>query len=531
MRSPLPALIPVLVALAACGSCGEDEAPSAPEEHEDELDRRPAPPPEGLGYVLRLRGGAAALEAVGAALEAPPLRRMLEATPLGSPGEHAPFPPAVLERRSGDVLAASVIDGRGEEAWVVAVEADLGDLGPGEALARRPGGPRGARWLGPGRTALEADGWVVASERPEVLEAALPFLLFTVAAEEAEAGVHARFPEDLAGGPLRAFVDRAAAQQARQARAAIAAERARHAEAPPFGDPEPLVAWLEAEARGLAAYLPDLGAGRASLLAEGGALRLAVRFEVREGSPLAGALAEVEPADPGFGALPAGVAWAWFRAAPGEPGWAALLEEVGGARLAEEERAALGALGAATRGAPAIALGATEAGPFGRVGARGLPAEAAPWNAALGAPWLRTLFGAALGCERPALRLAGAPPEARICEGGEGRLLRIDEGALILAPPAHPALDATSPRLGAHPDVARLLPGPSLAAAYLDPGRVAAAGRLVALSPFGEPPGALRPPAPSVLRLAEEDGALLLELRVAPHGAAQLAGAALAAGE
>ena len=79
--------------------------------------------------------------------------------------------------------------------------------------------------------------------------------------------------------------------------------------------------------------------------------------------------------------------------------------------------------------------------------------------------------------------------------------------------------------------MARLLPGPSLAAAYLDPGRVAAAGRLVALSPFGEPPGALRPPAPSVLRLAEEDGALLLELRVAPHGAAQLAGAALAAGE
>jgi hypothetical protein len=379
-----------------------------------------------------------------------------------------------------------------------------------------------------------------------------------------------RFPDGFAGRGLRAIGTAAVERWSTGARESARAERARHEEAPAFGDPEALVAIAEERARGWLAYLPDVGEMRA--VAQPSPVGLVVRLDadVTEGSPLARALdAQRAIAPEAMLALPDGVAAAWITGGsePREPSLLrSAIERLGGDRLDDGARSRLAAAEDTideTRTTVA-AIGASDGTAWLAIATMG-PLDPEPLREALGAGFVRDVAGALLGCDGPlgpstfrddaAARLASlcARPGARSAGAAElvpaaPELVSASaEGAAAIAitRDTRPGRAADAGRIGdvvAHtaqrlaggsapgdagssPDLARTvraLDDEALAAGLLVPSRVFAAASL--LPAFARAADQTGRPAPIGWSLSRTDGGLGVTIVATRDALADLAG-------
>lgn len=500
--SRLPVLALSLTLLAAC-QCGADEvtAPSVPA-----LDDSPAPPPQGLLAEACVK--LAEADALREALEVPALQAALPANASEALAQLLDVPPPRAIRDAIDPrseLCVAQVDG----GSAMAVRQSGLSAGP---EAER--GPRGGFWSG---GALVLGDILVVGESREVIEALAPYLALTLMPTEREPVFVARVADGVLADAGRLMLESALEDMDESAESAIAAERARHDDAPAFGDPEVARRIGMERLRHFLAYLPDLGEVRVSLEARAGALRVRANADVTPGSPLAMTLAQTPERVPAFGALPATTALAYFRAgdAPGERGVIEALLEVGGARIEPDEARALLAVSDALGDAPReVALGVSGDAPWLRF--TGTTPDSATLDAALGAPFTRSVIDALFGCEglsRGWQRGRLACPDAPALSRTDAQVL-VARGAPELTP-----LAADAPHAG------RILSGLSSAifAVYVEPSRVPAALSLFDLPGAPTGPAPTEEPAPVVLVVHSNDQQLAVDLDFAPHSPMRIA--------
>lgn len=559
--SKLPVgLAAVLLFLSGCSGCEGPTEPSAPAV--PEVDRSPAPLPEGASALLHVGGGTTTLEELRQSVTSPLLRALVPPTPAEALTRAFPeLEPVASHVADGSPLVLVAL-GDGQDAKrVIAARVsreDSAELPLGVGVVVTAGGPRGGLWVAgePGADetaiALLDDVLVVGPDRQSV-EAAAGYLAFTALAEEVPDGLELTLvPGTLAGSGRRAadrWVDETSRNSLRSARA----ERARHDSEPTFGDPEAVVERLSSSAGDWAAYLPDLGEAHITASTTPLGLELHGRVVVTPGSPLAEALGEARVGEPfGLTALPEGTALAWGvregSAVPSVEAWLAMA----GDRVDEPERAALTAaaqalsgttassdtLGDGSAGGNIIAFGADGASPWLLHATRGgATIDEAVLLAAARVGWLMTLGATALGCEEPGRSAFGGAAPARqlpLCATG-GPVLHVvqGEGARVVAvadADADAALALTRALEGGRggvttdPDAARAMAALGdqvITAGLLEPTRLLPALSLFALPPVRAAARSLESrttSAPTVWAISRGEGVLELRIIVTPGG-------------
>ncbi len=556
MRTLSPSLAPlcllVVATLAACGgSCDDAAGPAA---------ARPEPP-EGLLAEVSITGTDALLRGLAEQSRSESVRSILPRTAQDLADRLARVPPAAIERAApGASLFYLLVDRDGAARAALAIELTPGiELGPAVPLV--DGGPHGSTFLfrRPGAdepAQVRSGDTIVWVERTADLEALLPYAVASLRAEGPPA-VSVRVPDGVAGGPLRSALDARLESFVTSSRASLAAERARHDTGPALGDPEVALDRLAGAARALLAFLPDVGEVAATITAPPGGTDLDATIAVRDGSPLARAIA-AQPVGPAFGlaALPPSTALALSSRRPeaGPPSALPLLRAVGGERIDAASDAALDAVEAELAepaGTPSIvAMGGSVRGgwiAYGREAGDALR-DREVLRRLVGVPYVAGVVGAAVGCEGAAtpgeftafgpLDVApvcerAAPPYPMLQWSREGGALAFgltDQADPRAAP--HPAprelaqglAGHTEGLLGADPDGARALEAASgdvLFAGVVAPSRIFASLALFdspvlrrVAAAFTAPPF----PAPTVVALGPADGGLRLRVRVAPRG-------------
>ncbi len=426
-------------------------------------------------------------------------------------GHLLPFPPGVVLRPDAPVVLAAVGDPAAPE-WAVAFFGQVQ-----AASTTTAGGPRGSRLVG-SAGAVDGDRIVLAS-RAEVLATTFPWLAYDALSRRRPRGWHAELRPralSLLRGEAAALVRRWRARALRE----IAEERQRRPE-PPLLDPEALVAWSSRQASAVLGVLGDGGGLHAHLLeGEGDGMRLHVELTPRAGTRLARRLAAeaaeaVAPVP--LGALPAGTAFAWWRARP-ESSWSELFLDAAGERL-EPERAA--ALRRRSASPPSLVLAAGEA-PGAWALAGGAGPTPAGLDAALGARVTRDLLGAALGCERADTELSGG--RARLCGGAPSLFASERDGRWTVALAREPLRVRWARRgpgtLGADPRAALGLPEEASGVLFLDPARLVGGLRRLLV---GTPALSPRRSAPAVVSWRRLEDRVAVDLFLAPGALAELA--------
>lgn len=345
------------------------------------------------------------------------------------------------------------------------------------------GGPAGSRFVAGRPTdgavlALSGDVLVVADDLA-TLEQTLPHLAQVAMPIRAPDGLTVELRRRALEGPMRRRLDEGLESAAEQAIAGARAERARHVEAPAFGEPEQIVFALRDRLRRLVAYLPDLDGVTLRIAAGAGGVRFVADGSVVANSPLARALDALRPGPPfGLARLPAGTAVAFAtRRAPDEAPWAEVLAPIAGGALVGQARtdfeAAL-ARGDAMRGdASVVAIGAHDDGPFLLVGFEPgrTPLTDVAVRDVVALPYVTAALGRVVGCDPITLRslargrsplCAGqlAVPELTFATGPSASdvVVAIRPAG---APAAHAAtqgfVGAQGPKLFDNPDAARAL--------------------------------------------------------------------------
>lgn len=548
LSSKISAIAILLTLLAGCDGCGS--AIEAPAATAPTLDRSPAPLPEDASAVLRLGGGSSSLLELRRSVTNPLLRALVPPTPrealtraypeLESFASHVP---------DGAPLVALILGNSDDAKRVIAarVTREANEALPlGVGVEVQEGGPRGGLWVvdAPGldetAIALLDDVLVVGPDRQSV-ESAAPYLAFTALAEEVADGLSMSIPEGALAGSGRRAADRWLDETSRNGMRGVRAERARHDEAPTFGDPEAVVERLSSGAGTLAALLPDLGEAQLTLAVTPLGLELRGQASVTAGSPLARELSDITVGD-GFGlaALPPGAALAWSTrsqsSAPGIETWLA----IAGDRVDAPERAALTAAAEALAGSDRdtlMAFGANGSSPwFVHATVADGSFDEEPVAAAVSVPWLATMGATALSCEEPGRRSFAGEPGTRalpLC-AGSGPLLhlirRSNARVLAIADADSPEGTALADALasGRHspgdPDTARALAAlgdQTIAAGLLEPSRLLPALALFALPPIRAAARANERAgnaAPTVWAISRGEGVLELRVIVTPGG-------------
>lgn len=492
-RSPNVALLFGLLALG----CGARDATVAPIPS--------TPRPEDVVLELSIDDAESALlpvrDAVGeasAALVPSSARAIADAL--------VPLPPLLRDAiEEGPLRAVAFL--RGEELVFVVAVRTRAEL---EHLASEGPLP-GTRWIEGESAATYGRFVVVASERRDV-ERAMAYLV-TEASARTTSGLRLELTGPAVPALLRAFGEDWVRERAEGARASIEEERARHAEAPPFGDPEALSSLVTELAMDGLSFLPDVASATLTLDRTAAGPELLVRLALRPGSPLhrttsemeSGALSEL------LSALPAGTAIAAASAAGDEArrsrseAFVARFAALGGDRLGPSERSSLSAMLTrwdAMRGDRAVMAIAEAEGRPAYFFASDVGSEeeavrdapiALPWSPEL--PYARGLTELLVGCSplpprSPSLGLTEGSAIVPLCADPENAAYTVARSdrwitaAIARAANGSPAGDllevlsteATASGLGADPDVMRLLErhgGPRLAALLVYPDRLA----------------------------------------------------------
>ncbi|UJR84719.1 hypothetical protein [Sandaracinus amylolyticus] len=532
--------VAVALVIAGC-TCGRAE-PAVPPEAE--LDRSPAPLPEGWLYEVAIDGDAA-------------LARIREVLPEGQ--ARALFPSRVVD------LADQMVGTTTAQRAAITEDSPLrcialgGRSGPVGACALRvradaglegtPGAPRGASWVEAGEraAAIAGDVLVIAGDR-STLEQALPWLAFTAMPEDPPRVARLRAAEHVAG-TLRADLDRFVAEHAREARETVAAERSAHAEAPALGEPEAVISWLEAALAERLALLPDLGGITVELDVDASGLVIDARAEVRPETPLARRIegAGTSPVR-GLRELPEGtvLAWASVEDEASREGASGAISErlaaIGGERLDARARTtvdtALAAWADVRGDATVAAIGLDAEGAWAAIATRSphVP-PIVPFRDALAIDWADAALATPLGCERIDPRDTDFDDAITLCDGAHlARGAHDGASSLVIA---QGTLDQARERarslaeriateraaIGASPDVERVMgardPEGTFFVGYLVPSAIPTLiGRLapslrdrVATSARG---------AAFVVRAVREDGAVRLEARASRDAIADL---------
>jgi hypothetical protein len=442
-------------------------------------------------------------------------------------GEHAALVPASARGLAGGLvelpesleeavldgpIRVALLEGAGGLEIVLAVRA-----APRLPHLERGGPAPGILWVegeaAAHRRAPDGTGRLVLGRDRRSVERAAAYLL-TTAEDRAAPELSLEVVDDRGATRLRQALDDWLDARERDGRLAIAAERRRHAEAPPFGEPEAALEIVTDLGHRLAALLPDVAHASATLRSSPAGPELSVRLAVRAGSPseaLVAGLGEAELATL-VSALPAGttlaLASASDRAGRQEhSAWIAdALTRLGGDRRGPSEADALSrALSAwdeARFDAAVHALAEVEGHPalvFASAGEGAVGTGPVPLPFAA-APYLTTVLGALVGCPLVApaeltldARAAeSAAAEAALCPsayvGVERRPAAVVAaiGAPGLAAGVAAAIGGTS----SDPDRARLLmrhAGPRLLLLLLAPERAPLLARALTGAPTPMP--------------------------------------------
>ncbi|MCB9615617.1 MAG: hypothetical protein H6722_24560 [Sandaracinus sp.] len=416
----------VLLVLASLLACGDD-APT--------VDRTPGVAPTDTRFELRVVGGDRTLRGLAEPF-GPEVDGLFATTVLDVIERALALPAPVRERVRGDgELRVLATDGADGLDFAFAVPFDARGFETLEA-----GGPRGT-WRPGGAANLalvpatpDSSATLVAATTAEALTEALPYLAFA-RFEPLPAGLHVRFPGRRFAEDLRPVLARSAREQLQRARQSLAAERARRDEAPPLGDPEVVLARVEAFVDRLVGHVSDLGPTELTFTHDATGVHLRLRSTL-EDSPTRDALAAWSASPLDATQVPQGSALA--IAVPSIE-LAPLVEAMAGERLDADARESLASFARAwPEGARTVALGRSEAGRFVRARAVDAPGDevVAPL---VEAPFVRAW----------AERLADGAP------------LRLHSRELALG-------DAPTSSLADDPDLARLWRGPARFALYAD---------------------------------------------------------------
>jgi hypothetical protein len=524
---------PLALAIFACAlACSSGRAPTPPPS-ERAVDRTPAERPEGVLAELAMNGGDGTLAALVARLPAGPLRGALP-TDLATLLDALVAVPGPIAERVDPASPLRVVIARVGTETRAAIALRLRE--PVPVSEHEEGGPRGAARVG--ASAAVDDRVAVVADDPAMLDLVYGYLAYrALDAEVPDGAVRCEIAAAAMATVVRSALERTVEERRASWGAAIAAERARHATPPAFGDPEALVTLASDAARARLAYLPDLGDAHLVLAPSASGLALTLDAPVTVGSPLANALAEHVPvaralvtAAPDDSALviASGTSHAAIARDAGEA--SAAVASLGGERLGPHERDALDraaiALAAARGPESALAIGASDDGAFVSLVTTGAPDDASvptPWGR--DAPFATALVSALAGCD-------AAPPRTSaegvaIC--GASRLVSHAEAGALTAVAARNARERETElraRLAApsvaSPDLARDLDalfGTPTLVMLLRPLRL-----LPLLASFGGPSGRSLPRGDGalVLGLAHETGTLRVSLRASTAALADL---------
>ncbi|AKF02882.1 hypothetical protein DB32_000030 [Sandaracinus amylolyticus] len=524
-----------MVLTSMLGACTCDEPAVAPR---PELDRSPAPMPEGWRYELAI-GGDATLARIREVLPESHLRAL--------------FPSRIVD------LADQIVGTTTAQRAVIADDSPLRCIALGEttqvacalriradaALESTPGASRGASWIESGEraAAVAGDVLVIAHDRA-TLEQALPWLAFTAMPAEPPHGVRLRAAEHVAA-TLRRELDAFVADHAREARERVTAERGAHADAPVLGEPEAVIAGIEAALAERIALLPDVGAVTLELDADASGIVIDARAEVRPETPLARRIAGAGSAPVrGLRELPEGTVLAWASVedeASREGASAAISErlaQIGGARIDARARTtvdtALAAWADVRGDATVAAVGLDTEGAWGAIATRSphVP-PIVPFRDALAIDWADATLAMPLGCERieprdtdfdDAVTLCDTAHLARGAHDGASSLVIAQgtlEGTRERARSLAERIATERPGIGASPDVERVMgardPEGTFFVGYLVPSAIPSLVARLAPSLRQRPPAARRGAA-WVVRAVREDGEVRVEAR-APRDA------------
>lgn len=558
-RSALLGLI-LLVLLPGCDGCGGARGRDA-----GAASTSSAPPPPPEGYV-----GEVGVDDLGALLTAlrsqasPEVGRLLFPESTAAVVEQFGALPEPLRAhlpanaRMRSIIVKSGEDIRGALAVRITRNADpVRPLGPEIALV--DGAPHGAKWVmgapaqGAPAIALLDDVLLVGDDRA-VLEAVTPYLVRVALRADVGDGVRMRTAPGALGGPLRATLDQLISRQAEQGAAAARAERARHDEAPAFGEPEQAVTMMRDDARRLLAYLPDAGevVGALRVLPHG--IDLDVRIAVQPGSPLAREVAAVEVSVPfAVAGLPRSIAIARASTHPQDERALDGIVRLAGNRLSDADRAKLEAAETALRAASGPAhvsgIGGSREGAYVLYGGRprGPALDVEALRGGLTLPFVGGLVGVVVGCENVTLGALrddapsplcrrSAPPYPQIELARGDALLTLALSSVQASGSSHPAVRtfvasagrAASGTLGESPDVARALSALGehvvTAIVIVPTNIVPSLGlfdvpvlRRIAMAPPGD-----ETIAPTFIAATREADGVHLRVIVTPHGADQL---------
>ncbi len=419
--------------------------------------------------------------------------------------------PSGIDPRVDSPVVVAVLGDLADPQWAAVFHADLADVTLTE------GGPRGTQLAAP-TVAVDGERVVAASSR-DVLRRVYGWLAYgdlpqvrtgwRVELGSAAVASVSRHGEEL----LRRWRGRALQD--------IAEERAGHG-APPLAEPEAVVDWLSRRVSTTLALLDDVQAITAVLASAHDGAHLHVELVARRGTDLERALVADTPGEVPLVALPASTTFGWWRARPSSVSWAELFVGAAGPRL--EPGLAADLTGAwASEPEPILALGEGPQGPWALAG------SPTPWvpalEAALGSRFAQALLGAALGCERADTRLRNG--RAALCGGANLWLKEGNDGWMLAVAQSAPQVrwgGRGAGTLGSHPIAAPLLPDRASGVLYFDSARLPGALRLLSGLPGGARETAHE--VPVVMSWRPGVGTLVVDLRMAPHAAEQVAASA-----
>jgi hypothetical protein len=417
-----------------------------------------------------------------------------------------PLPPSLRDAIEEGPLRAVAFE-RGEDLTFVVAVRTRGALEHLDEEGPLPG----TRWVEGESAATYERFLVVASERRDV-ERAMGYLV-TEASARTSPGLRVELVGPAVPTLLRAFGEDWVRERAAEAHDAIETERARHGEAPAFGDPEALATLVSGLAMDALAFLPDVAGATLTLDRTAAGPELLVSLALSAGSPAArsassiegGELTELLAALPPHTAIAAAsVAGAEARRSRSEA-FSERFATLGGERLGPDERAELLTILTgwdAMRGDRAVmAVSEAEGRPAyffaSDAASRGDEATLAapialPWSTEL--PYARALTELMVGCSAlppraPSLGLSDGSAMVPLCADPENAAYTVARSdhwmtaAIARATNGSPAgdlldvLGGEGSGLGADPDVMRLLSshaGPKLGAVLIFPDRLAA---------------------------------------------------------
>ena len=560
LRTPVLFLTLVLALTAGCGSCGRSAS------RDGGAANAAAPvvaPPAGLTAEVGVDDLGALLAALRLQTSPEVARMLFPDNAVAVVEQRAPIPEALRPHIPANArmrgLMVKIGDGM-HEIFAVRVTRNADAAHPlGAEIALVDGAPHGAKWVmaapATGAPAIALlDDVLVIGDDTTVLETALPYLVNVAMRADVGPGMRMRMAPGALGGPLRAVLDNAISAQSESAIAAAREERARHEEAPAFGEPEQVVTMARDDARRLLAYLPDAGEVIGTLRVLPHGIDFDLRVAVTAGTPLAREVAGLAAGVPfGVAALPRTIALA--RSTQYDEHARALegIIRLAGDRLPAADRAKLEAAETALRAsagpAHVLGLGGGVDGAYLLYGAaaRATPFDAETLRTALALPFVSGTVGSVIGC--PALTPTPIRDDApsALCRRSEGPFPQLEvlraEGVLAIALETARTANAPHPAprafvagiarpgtgtLGESPDVARALTalGQNVVTTIVvvPTNLVPSLGffdvpilRRIAMAPAGD-----ETLAPTFLAVTRETDGVHFRVIVTPHGADQL---------